>query len=76
MQCGLLYLSVYTHGFAVPEMLDTGATWSFASFKLTEKLPAIVQTMTPQSTMLPMGKTIIATAATQMDMLIDDFIYT
>ena len=25
MQCSLLYLSVYTHGFAIPIMLDTGA---------------------------------------------------
>ena len=37
MQCGLLYLSIHTHGFTVPEMLDTGATWSFMSYKLVAK---------------------------------------
>ena len=40
MQCGLLYLSVYTHGFAIPAMLDTGAKQSFVSCKLAAKLPA------------------------------------
>ena len=47
MQHGLLYLSIYTHRFAVPEMLDTGAMQSFVSHKLAAKLPAIVQTMMP-----------------------------
>ena len=42
MQRGLLYLSVYTHGFAVLEMLDTGAMQSFVIHKLAAKLPAIV----------------------------------
>ena len=42
MQHGLLYLFVYTHRFAVPAMLDMGATWSFVSRKFAAKLPAIV----------------------------------
>ena len=41
MQCGLLYLSIYTHGIAVPAMLDISATWSFVSCKLAAKLPDI-----------------------------------
>ena len=76
MQCGLLYLSIHTYGFSVPEMLDTGATWLFMSHILAEKLPAIVQTMTTLTVKLPMGKTMVATSAIQLDMLIDDFIYT
>ena len=43
MKCGLLYLTVHTHGFAVSVMLDTGAMQSFVSHKLVEKLPATVQ---------------------------------
>ena len=31
MQYGLLYLSVYTHGFAVPAMLDTGEMQPYKS---------------------------------------------
>ena len=42
MQHGLLYLSVYTHEFAVPAMLDAGTMRSFISHKLAAKLPAIV----------------------------------
>ena len=76
MQCGLLYLSVYTHGFTIPAMLDTGAMWSFVSCKLAAKLPAIVKTMMPLTVMLPTGKTMTATSAIQLDMLLDDFIYT
>ena len=45
MQHGLLYLYVHTHGFAVPEMLDTGAMRSSVSHKLAAKLPAIVPTI-------------------------------
>ena len=75
MQHGLLYLYVYTHRFTVPEMLDTGTTWLFVSYKLAAKLPAIVQTTMPLTVMLPMGKTMFATTAIQLDMLIDDFIY-
>ena len=40
MQRSLLYLSVYTHGFAIPAMLDTGAMRSFVSHKLATKLPS------------------------------------
>ena len=76
MQHGLLYLSIYTCGFSVPAILDTGATWLFMSHKLAAKLPAIVQTWTPLTIMLPMGKTMVATSAIQLDMLVDDFIYT
>ena len=76
MQCGLLYLSIHTHGVAVPAMLDTGATQSFVSCKLAAKLSAIVQTMAPLTVVLPTGKIMIATTAIQLDMLIDDFIYT
>ena len=61
MQCGLLYLSVHTHGFAVPEMLDTGAMRLFVSQKLAAKLPATVQTTMPLTVTLPMGKTMVAT---------------
>ena len=75
MQRGLLYLSIHTHGFTVPEMLDMGTMWSFVSYKLAAKLPAIVQTMMPLTVILPMGKTRVATSAIQLDMLIDNFIY-
>ena len=53
-------------------MLDTGATWSFVSRKLAAKLPATIQTTTPLTVMLPMGKKMVATLAIQLDMLIDD----
>ena len=76
MQCGLLYLSVHTHGFVVPAMLDICAMWSFMSCKLAAKLSAIVQTMTPITIILPMVKTMVATSAIQLDMLINNFIYT
>ena len=76
MQCGLLYLYFYTHGFVVPAMLDTGAKWSFVSCKLAAKLPAIVQTTMPLTIVLPMGKTMVTTSAIKLDMLIDDFVYT
>ena len=76
MERALLYLSVHTHGFAVPAMLDTGTTWLFISWKLAAKLPATVQTTMPLTVMLPMGKIMVATLAIQLDMLIDDFIYT
>ena len=76
MQHGLLYLYIYAHGFSVPEMLDTGSMQSFVSCKLAVKLPAIVQTMMPLTIILPTGKTMVATSAIQLDILIDDFIYT
>ena len=76
MKCGLLYLSVHIHGFAVPEMLDIGTTRLFVSCKLAEKLLATVQTAIPPTVMLPTGKKMVATLAIQLDMLIDDFIYT
>ena len=75
IQCGLLYLSVHTHGFAVLEMLDTGATQSFVSQKLAVKLLATVQTTMPLTVILPMGKIMVATSAIQLDMLINNFIY-
>ena len=56
-------------------MLDTGTIKSFMSHKLAAKLPAIIHTMTPLTIMLLMGKTMVATTAIQLDMLIDDFIY-
>ena len=61
VQCGLLYLSVHTHGFAVPAMVDTGATWLFVSQKLAAKLPAIAQTIMPLTIILPTGKTMVVT---------------
>ena len=76
MQRGLLYLPIHTHGFSVPAILDTGAMQSFTSCKLAEKLPATVQTMMPLTTMLPTGKTLVATSTIKLDMLIDDFICT
>ena len=76
MQHGLLYLSIHTHGFAVLAILDIGSTQLFVSYKLAAKLPAIVQTMTPLTIMLLMGKTMVTTSAIQLDMLIDTFIYT
>ena len=75
MQCGLLYLSIYTHGFAVNAMLDTGATQSFMSCKLSAKLPATVQSTMQLTVILLTGKTMVATSAIQLDMLIDDYIY-
>ena len=59
MQHALLYLSVNTHGFTVPAMLDTGSTWSFVSQKLATKLPATVQTTMPLIVTLPVGKTMV-----------------
>ena len=76
MQHGLLYLPVHTHGFAVLTMLDTGIMQSFVSHKLAAKLPATVQTTMPLTVTLPMGKTMVATLAIQLDMLIADFICT
>ena len=74
MQCGLLYLSIYTHRFAVPAMLDTGDTQLFMSCKLAAKLPVMVQTTIPLTLTLPKGKTMVATSAIQLDMLIYNFI--
>ena len=76
MQHGLLYLSVYTHGFAVPAMLDMGAMRSFVSRKLAAQLLATVQTMAPLTVTLPTGKMMTTISAIQLDMLIDNFIYT
>ena len=75
MQHGLLYLSIYTHVFAVPEILDTGAMWLSISCKLALKLPATVQTTLPLAVTLPMGKILVATLAIQLDMVIYNFIY-
>ena len=71
-----MYILIHTHRFAVPAMLDTGATQLFVSCKLAVKLPATVQTTTLLPVILPIGKAMIATLAIQLDMLIDDFIYT
>ena len=76
MQHCLLYLSVHTHGFAVPAMLDTVAMQPFVSCKLAAKLPATIQTTMPLTVILPMGKTMVATSAIQLDILIDDFFKT
>ena len=57
-------------------MLDTGAIRSFVSCKLAGKLTATVQTTMLLTVALPTGKTMLATLAIQLDMLIDDFIYT
>ena len=75
MQRGLLYLSIHTHGFVVPTMLNIGATQSFVSCKLVAKLLATVQITMSLTVILPMGKTIVATLAIQLDMLINNFIY-
>ena len=56
-------------------MLDTGATQSFVSHKLAEKLLATIHTMKPLMVMLPMGKTMVATTAISLEMPIDNFIY-
>ena len=56
-------------------MLDTGAMQLFVNQKLAAKLLATIQTTTPLIVMLPMGKTMVATLAIQLDMLIDNFIY-
>ena len=76
MQHGLLYLSVYTHEFVLPAILDTGITWLFVRHKLAAKLPATVKTTMPLTVTLPIGKTMVATSAIQLDMLIDNFVYT
>ena len=74
-QHGLLYLPVYTHGFSVPVMLDTGAMRWFVSCKLAAKLPATVQTTMPLTLVLPIRKTMVATSAIQLDIFIYDYIY-
>ena len=56
-------------------MLDTGTMRMFVSHKLAAKLPATIQNTMPLTVMLPMGKTMVATSAIQLDILIDDFIY-
>ena len=56
-------------------MLDTGATQSFISQKLAAKLPATIQTTMPLLVILPMLR-MVTTLAIQLDLLIDDFIYT
>ena len=66
----LLCLPIHTHGFAVPEILDTGAMRLFVSCKLAAKLPATVQPTTPLTIVLPMGKTLIATLAIQLYVMI------
>ena len=76
MQYGLFYLLIKTHGFSVSAILDTGTTQSFFSYKLAVKLPATIQTMVPLPATLPMGKILVATMAINLDILIDDFVYT
>ena len=56
-------------------ILDADAKYLFVSHKLTVKLLATVQPMTPLTIMLPMGKILVATSAIQLDMLIDILIY-
>ena len=58
------------------DLLDTGIMWLFAICKLVEKLPAIIQMMKPLIATLPKGKTLVATTAIILVMLINDFIYT
>ena len=74
-QRGLLHLPVHNNRFAVPAMLDTGATWLFVIYKLAAKLPATIQSTKPLTLTLATGKALVATSAIQLDMLIDDFIY-
>ena len=57
-------------------MLDTDAVQSLVSCKLAEKLPATIQTTMPLTVILLIGKTMVATLATQLDILIDYYIYT
>ena len=76
MQHGLLYLSVHTHGFSVPSMIDTGTTQSFVSHKVVVKLPATIQITKTLTVILPTGKILVAMLAIQLDMLTDAFIYT
>ena len=56
-------------------ILDTGTTQSFINHKQAEKLPATVKTMIPMTVAFPMGKTLVATLAIQLDILINGFIY-
>ena len=56
-------------------MLDTGTTQLFVSYKLAAKLPATAQTTMPLTITLLMEKTLVATAAIQLDIFVDDFIY-
>ena len=76
MQYGLLYLTVQTHGFTVPAMLDTGAMQSFVSHKLAAKLLITIQTTMLWTIVLLTGKTMVTTLAIQLDIFIDNFIYT
>ena len=75
MQYGLLYLPRNTHRFTVSAILDKGATYSLVSYKIAEKLPVTVQPMIPLTAILPKSKTLVATWAVKLDVLIDDFIY-
>ena len=56
-------------------MLDTGAMLLFVSHKLAKKLPATIQMMKSLTTMLPMGMTLVAIMAIDLNMLINDYIY-
>ena len=56
-------------------MLDKGSMQLFVSHNLAGELPAIVQTTTPLTIILPTGKILVAISAIQLDVLIDDFIY-
>ena len=59
----------------MPAMLDTGTMQSFVNHKLAAKLPATAQTTMPLTITLQMGKTLVATAAIQLDIFVDNFIY-
>ena len=76
MKDGLLYLLVNSHRFILSSMLDTGITRSFVNHKLAEKLPLTIQTTKSLTITLQTGKTLAATMAINLDMLIDDFVYT
>ena len=75
MQYGLLYLPINNHGLSVAAISNTGAIQSFFSCKLAEKLQVTVQPIILLILKLPLGKTLIATKAIELDMLIDDLIY-
>ena len=61
---------------SVSTILNTGAMQSFIGQKLAEKLPVTKQNRAPLIIRLPVSKILIATQAIQLDMFMDDFIYT
>ena len=60
---GLLYLPISTHGFKVLAMLDTGATRSLLRHYLAEKLSVTIQDILPLTSILPVGRILVATLA-------------